>query len=184
MCLMLESCWFSYNKIEVVRYNNFTNQVRSHVFSVDINGALKNVYICLHQHKYSKYNKECYLNEIWIAPQTKLIPFKLQCHHSKSSTVPQFRVTAQTSQAGTILNYQNRKSLPLWALWIRIWWEAIYKRAQFSASSMRMETMLSTEPINLTSQESSFETSNSRLNFCLFFIQEETTSHFRWNSNL
>ena len=24
MRLMLESCWFSYNKIEVVRYNNFT----------------------------------------------------------------------------------------------------------------------------------------------------------------
>ena len=45
MCLMLESCRFSYNKIEVVRYKNFTNQVPSHVFSVDINGALKNIYI-------------------------------------------------------------------------------------------------------------------------------------------
>ena len=41
MRLMLESCWFSYNKIEVVHNKNFTNQDRSHVFSIDINGALK-----------------------------------------------------------------------------------------------------------------------------------------------
>ena len=130
MCLMLESCRFSYNKIEVVRYKNFTNQGRSHVVSVDINGALKYIYIyiyiCLRQHKYTKYNKECflkkkkkynkecYLPEIWIAPQTKLYPFKQIPRYSANLSG---RYYPQLS---------NRKSLPFWALWIRSWWEAIY----------------------------------------------------------
>ena len=71
----------------------------------------------------------------------------------------------------------NRKSLPFWALWIRIWWEAIFKHTQFSASSMRMETLLLTEPINLTLQESSFE---PRILLQILFVFDSGRYTLQW----
>lgn len=109
----------------------------------------------------------------WNSSANKANSFQTSMPPLEIIHIPPHSTLRRKSQAGTILNYNNWKSLPLWALWIRIWWEAIYKHTQFSASLMRIETMLSTVPINLTSQESGFETSNSRSYFVCFLFRKK-----------